>query len=63
MNTALINHQKQTYALAESDLPFKIKINRNDKEFDIQSIGHDDFGGQLTHQVSAHPFRSSLPIR
>jgi len=44
-NTALVNHQKRTYCLAESDLPFKIKVDRNDKEFDIKSIGHDDFEG------------------
>jgi len=39
----------------ESDLPFNIKVDRNEKQFDITSIGFDDFDGQLTHNVSAHP--------
>lgn len=30
-------------------------IDRQEKSFDIKSIGHDNFGGQLTHNVSAHP--------
>lgn len=54
-NTALVHHSRKTYALLEADLPFNIRIDRNEKQFDIKSIGHDDFGGQLTHQVSAHP--------
>jgi 9-cis-epoxycarotenoid dioxygenase len=54
-NTAFAHHQKKTYAMYESDLPFNIKVDRNEKQFDIKSIGFDDFGGQLTHNVSAHP--------
>jgi 9-cis-epoxycarotenoid dioxygenase len=41
--------------MVESDYPFNIRIDRNEKNFDIKSIGHDDFGGGLTHNVSAHP--------
>jgi carotenoid cleavage dioxygenase-like enzyme len=54
-NTAFVHHSKKTYALVESDLPFNIRIDRNEKNFDIKSIGHDDFNGQLKHNVSAHP--------
>ena len=56
-NTAFAHHQKKTYALVENNLPFNIKIDRdkNGESFDILSIGHDDFGGQLQHAVSAHP--------
>lgn len=44
-NTAFAHHQKKTYAMFESDLPFNIKVDRNEKEFDIKSIGYDDFDG------------------
>lgn len=54
-NTAFAHHQKKTYALFESDLPFHIKVDRSEELFDIKSIGFDDFDGQLTHNVSAHP--------
>ena len=54
-NTAFCHHQKRTYAMLEADLPFHIKIDRDDKGFDIRSIGFEDFGGQLKHNVSAHP--------
>ena len=54
-NTAFVQHGKKTYALLESDFPFKIQVDGNQKDFDIHSIGHDDFDGQLTHNVSAHP--------
>ena len=54
-NTAFCHHQQKTYAMLEADFPFHIKIDRSEKEFDIKSIGFDDFGGQLTHNVSAHP--------
>lgn len=39
----------------EADFPFHIKIDRSEKNFDIRSISFDDFGGQLKHNVSAHP--------
>lgn len=39
----------------EVNLPFKIKTERSAEHFDIYSIGHDDFNGQLKHNVSAHP--------
>lgn len=54
-NTAFTHHVKKTYALVESDYPFNIRIDRNEKDFDIKSIGHDDFDGELKHNVSAHP--------
>lgn len=54
-NTSFVQHGKKTYALQEFDFPFNIKINQNEKDVDIVSIGHDDFDGQLKHNVSAHP--------
>jgi carotenoid cleavage dioxygenase-like enzyme len=41
----------------EGDQPFEVKveINKTLQNFDIKSIGYDDFEGQLTHHVSAHP--------
>jgi len=54
-NTSFAHHQKKTFATLESDFPFQIRLDRNDKNFDIKSIGYDDFDGQLTHNVSAHP--------
>lgn len=53
-NTALTHHSRRTYALLESDLPFNVQIEKTGK-FDLKSQGHDDFDGQLDHQVSAHP--------
>jgi len=41
--------------LVESSLPYHIKIDQKEDSFDIKSIGHETFGGQLTHNVSAHP--------
>lgn len=41
--------------MVESNLPFKIKLDSQKESFDIKSIGCDDFNGQLTHNVSAHP--------
>lgn len=54
-NTAFAQHGKKTYALVEADYPFNIKIDESKKNFDILSVGHDDFDGQLKHNVSAHP--------
>ena len=54
-NTAFAQHGDKTYALLEADFPFNIKVNQSEKNFDILSIGHDDFDGQLKHNVSAHP--------
>lgn len=36
-------------------MPFEVRVDKNEKDFDIKSIGYDDFNGQLTHAVSAHP--------
>ena len=30
-NTALVHHSRKTYALLEADLPFNIRIDRNEK--------------------------------
>ena len=54
-NTAFAHHQKKTYALLEADYPFHIKLDKSKEKFDIKSIGFDNFDGQLTHNVSAHP--------
>lgn len=54
-NTAFTLHGKKTYALEESCYPYNIRVDKNAKQFDIQSIGYDNFGGQLKHNVSAHP--------
>lgn len=35
-NTALTHHQKQTFALVESNLPYKIKMDHNKESFDIK---------------------------
>ena len=54
-NTAMIHHAKRTFALVETDLPFHVKVEESEKNFDIKSIGYDNFEGQLNHNVSAHP--------
>ena len=36
-NTALAHHSKQTFALVEVDLPFKVKVEKNPSKFDIES--------------------------
>jgi 9-cis-epoxycarotenoid dioxygenase len=54
-NTAFCNHSKKTYALEESCYPFNVKVDRSEELFDIKSIGYDNFDGQLSHNVSAHP--------
>ena len=55
-NTAFTHHSNKIFALLEADFPFHIKIMPNpNKKFTILSCGHDDFNGQLTHNVSAHP--------
>jgi carotenoid cleavage dioxygenase-like enzyme len=37
-------------------MPLELRVEKNAKDFgDIKSVGYDDFDGQLTHQVSAHP--------
>lgn len=45
-NTALLHHQKKTFALVEVDYPFHIKSELDHKgNFDVRSIGHDNFNG------------------
>jgi carotenoid cleavage dioxygenase len=54
-NTAITHHLTNTYTLVEQNYPFQIQVDQNEKSFDLRSIGHDTFDGQLTHNVSAHP--------
>lgn len=50
----MINHASKTFALVEVDFPFHVKVEES-QDFDIKSVGYDDFDGQLKHNVSAHP--------
>ena len=51
-----MQHAKRTFALVEVDYPFKIEVNKTKEGlYEVESIGFDNFGGQLTHNVSAHP--------
>lgn len=54
-NTAIQHHGKKTYALEEDSFPFQVKVDKDSKEFDIKSIGYDNFNGELKHNVTAHP--------
>jgi len=54
-NTGVAHHSKKTFALVEADYPFNVVFERSEKSLDIKSIGHDNFDGDLTHNVSAHP--------
>jgi len=54
-NTSINHHAKRTYALVESNFPFQIRIEETEKSIDIKSVGEDRFGGDLKHNVSAHP--------
>lgn len=52
----MVEFAKRAYALCEPDMPFQVKVERTDKDLvDVKSVGYDDFGGQLTHNCSAHP--------
>lgn len=44
MNTALVHHNKKTYALYEGQYPFGLEINRAD-DLDVGSRDFEDFGG------------------
>ena len=54
-NTAVTHHANRTFSLVEVDFPFHVKFDKNETSFDIRSIGYDNFNGDLTHNVSAHP--------
>ncbi|CAM9107814.1 unnamed protein product, partial [Heterosigma akashiwo] len=69
-NTALLLHARRAFALVESDLPFRLGLEVDGgagaataaagrappgPALEVRSLGHDDFDGQLTHAVSAHP--------
>merc|ERR1712032_1387522 len=53
-NTGIVHHAKRTYALIEVSLPFGLRISHAEG-FDVQSVGVDDFGGQMKHGITAHP--------
>lgn len=44
-NTAIVTHAKKTLALIESNIPFNIKVERQNDKVDVKSIGYDDFDG------------------
>lgn len=50
-NTNLLFWKDRILALVESDLPFKIKVGPKG----VESLGHDDFGGQIDFSIIAHP--------
>ncbi|KAL8200099.1 hypothetical protein R6Q57_011438 [Mikania cordata] len=51
-NTNLAYFGGGLYALCESDLPYKIKVENNG---DIITLGHHDFKGKLSVNMTAHP--------
>merc|ERR1719235_2764481 len=50
-NTNLLFWKDRMLALVESDLPFRINVGAKG----VQSLGHDDFEGQIDFPVIAHP--------
>jgi carotenoid cleavage dioxygenase-like enzyme len=44
-NTAMLHHARRTFALVEVDFPFHVKVDESEKQFDIKSIGYDDYEG------------------
>lgn len=59
MNTALVHHNHQVYALVESSLPFKISISPSgvlsSPSAVVASHGYETFGGKIKHAMTAHP--------
>ncbi|KAL5577922.1 hypothetical protein UlMin_019621 [Ulmus minor] len=51
-NTNLAYFANRLYALGESDLPYQLRFTPNG---DIQTIGRDDFNGNLSMSMTAHP--------
>ncbi|KAL5578361.1 hypothetical protein UlMin_020060 [Ulmus minor] len=51
-NTSLAYFANRLYALGESDLPYQLRFTPNG---DIQTIGRDDFNGNLSMSMTAHP--------
>lgn len=52
----MIQFAKRIYALVEVDYPFQVKVQEPLGDLmDINSIGYDNFNGQLKHASSAHP--------
>ncbi|KAL7599631.1 hypothetical protein Lser_V15G22969 [Lactuca serriola] len=42
----------KVYALCESDIPYAVKVK---DDGDVITLGHDDFGGKLSKNMTAHP--------
>ena len=53
-NTAMLHHQKHTYALVEVTHPLGIKVDL-DSGVDMRVKDHDTFDGELKHGFTAHP--------
>ncbi|XP_024994794.1 probable carotenoid cleavage dioxygenase 4, chloroplastic, partial [Cynara cardunculus var. scolymus] len=51
-NTSLSLFGGRLYALCESDIPYAIKL---EEDGDIRTLGHHDFDGKLTMNMTAHP--------
>lgn len=51
-NTSLAFFGGRLYALGESDLPYEVKVTPNG---DIQTVGRNDFKGELFMSMTAHP--------
>nr|XP_043612976.1 probable carotenoid cleavage dioxygenase 4, chloroplastic [Erigeron canadensis] len=51
-NTSLAFLGGKVYALCESDIPYEIKIDENG---DVITLGHHDFDGNLSMNMTAHP--------
>jgi carotenoid cleavage dioxygenase len=53
-NTNIVTHKDRSYALFESDKPYRVNYS-NDPETNLATVGRETFEGQLEHPVTAHP--------
>jgi len=53
-NTNIVAHQQRAYALYESDKPYRFNLSF-DSAKNLETVGREDFAGQLHHPVAAHP--------
>uniref|UniRef100_A0A7N0U015 Carotenoid cleavage dioxygenase 4 n=2 Tax=Kalanchoe fedtschenkoi TaxID=63787 RepID=A0A7N0U015_KALFE len=51
-NTSLAHFGNRLYALGESDLPYEVRVTQDG---DIETVGRQDFDGQLFMSMTAHP--------
>eukprot|EP00899_Mesostigma_viride_P017268 jgi/Mesvir1/25542/Mv01786-RA.4 len=51
-NTALIFHGKALLALNEGDIPYAVRVMMDGE---LETLGLQSYGGQLKHNVTAHP--------